>query len=41
MKSPLVSAILLATAIALFISGAIVARGNDYFKSHPVAVSSH
>jgi hypothetical protein len=40
MKSPLTSAFLLASAVALFISGAIVARSADSPKSQPVAVSS-
>jgi hypothetical protein len=37
MKSPLASAFLLAGAVALFISGAIVAHTADSPKSHPVA----
>jgi hypothetical protein len=40
MKSPLASALLLAGAVALFISGAIVAHSGDSPKSHPVAASS-
>lgn len=39
MKSPLASAFLLAAAVALFISGAIVAHVGDSPKSHPVAAS--
>jgi hypothetical protein len=38
MKSPLTSAFLLASAVALFVSGAIVARTADSPK--PVAASS-
>jgi hypothetical protein len=40
MKSPLASALLLASAVALFICGAIVARTADPPQSHPVAASS-
>ncbi len=40
MKSPLTSALLLAGAVALFISGAMVARTADSPKSHPVVASS-
>jgi len=40
MKSPLASALLLVSAIALFISGAIVARPVDAPKAHPVIVAS-
>jgi hypothetical protein len=40
MKSPLTSALLLAGAVALFISGAIVARAGDSPSFHPLAVLS-
>jgi hypothetical protein len=40
MKSPLASALLLVSAIALFISGAIIARTADAPKSNPVVVAS-
>jgi hypothetical protein len=40
MKSPLASAFLLAGAVALFISGAMIARTADSPKSSPVTVSS-
>ena len=41
MKSLIVSALLLVTAIALFVSSAIVARGGDLTKSIPAVTSSH
>jgi hypothetical protein len=40
MKSPLASALLLVSAVALFVGGAMVARTADSPKSHPVVVSS-
>ncbi|MFL6605550.1 MAG: hypothetical protein ACJ8R9_30020 [Steroidobacteraceae bacterium] len=40
MKSPLASALLLMSAIALFISGAMVAHTADAPKSPPVAVAN-
>jgi hypothetical protein len=39
MKSPLASAILLLSAVALFVSGAIVAHGADLHAAHVVAAS--
>jgi hypothetical protein len=41
MKSPLASALLLVSAVALLISGAMVAHTADTPKSHTVAASSH
>jgi hypothetical protein len=40
MKSPLASAMLLAGALALFVSGAIVTHKGDSSKSQPTATSS-
>jgi hypothetical protein len=39
-KSPLASALLLVSAVALFVSGAFVAHTADSPKSQPVAASS-
>jgi len=41
MKSPLASAILLVGAVALFVSGAIVARGSPASHADTVTVSHH
>jgi hypothetical protein len=40
MKSPLASALLLVSAVVLFVCGAMVARTADSPKSHPVVASS-
>jgi hypothetical protein len=40
MKSPLASALLLVSAVALFISGAIVAHTSNAPGSEPVAAAS-
>jgi hypothetical protein len=40
MKSALTSALLLAGAVALFVSGAIVARGAHSAEAYPAVVSA-